>query len=97
MKSKLALSVGVFAVLLLALMIGVMIGFRASPPLSVGAVPPSVIPAAGAKAAVPPAALAHQSGAGGRLDYHPPAHTWCVERVDMLDRLTSLHGEATQH
>ncbi len=31
--------------------------FRAPPPLSVGAVPPSAIPAAGAKAAVPPAAL----------------------------------------
>ncbi len=40
-------------------MIGVMIGFRAPPPLSVGAVPPSAILAAGAKAAVPPAALAH--------------------------------------
>ncbi len=59
MKSKVALSVGVFAVSLLALMIGVMIEFRAPPPLSVGAVPPSAIPAAGAKAAVPPAALAH--------------------------------------
>ncbi len=46
MKSKLALLVGVFAVSLLALMIGVMIGFRASPPLSFGAVPPSAIPAA---------------------------------------------------
>ncbi len=33
MKSKVALWVGVFAVSLLALMIGVMIGFRAPPPL----------------------------------------------------------------
>ncbi len=96
MKSKVALSVGVFAVSLLALMFGVMIGFRAPPPLSVGAVPSGAISATEAKAAVPPAALAHQGGAGGRLDYHPPAHTWCVERVDMLDRLASLHGEATQ-
>ena len=59
MKSKVALSVGVFAVSLLALLIGVLIGFRASPPLSFGAMPPSAIPAAEAKAAVPPAALAH--------------------------------------
>ncbi len=73
MKSKVALSMGAFAVSLLVLMIGVMIGFHAAPPLSVGAMPPSAIPAAGAKAAVPPAALAHQGGAGGRLDYHPPA------------------------
>ncbi len=78
MKSKEVLLVGVVAVSLLVLMIGVMIGSRATPPLSVGAVPPGAIsasgmPAAGAKAAVPPAALAHQGGAGGRLDYHPPA------------------------
>ena len=51
MKSKVALSVGVFAVSLLALMIGVMIGFRAPPPLSVGAMPAAEMPAAGAKAA----------------------------------------------
>jgi hypothetical protein len=50
MKSKVALSVGVFAVSLLALMIGVMIGFRAPPPLSVGAMPAAEMPAAGAKA-----------------------------------------------
>ncbi len=78
MKSKEVLLVGVFAVSLLFLMVGVMIGSRATPPLAVGAVPPGAIsasemPAAGAKSAVPPAALAHQGGAGGRLDYHPPA------------------------
>ena len=78
MKSKELLLVGVFAVSLMFLMIGVMLGSRSSPPLSVGAVPPGEIsatqmPAAGAKAAVPAAALAHQGGAGGRLDYYPPA------------------------
>ena len=73
MKSKEVLLVGVFAVSLLVLMIGVMIGSRATPPLAVGAVPPGAISAAEAKAAVPPAALAHQGGAGGRRDYHPPA------------------------
>ncbi len=73
MKSKEILLVGVFAVSLLFLMIGVMIGSRATPPLAVGAVPPGAISATEAKAAVPPAALAHQGGAGGRLDYHPPA------------------------
>ncbi len=73
MKSKDGLLVGVFAVSLLFLTIGVMIGSRASPPLSVGAVPPIQMPAAGADAAVPPAALAHQGGAGGRFDYYPPA------------------------
>ncbi len=51
MKSKVALSVGVFAVSLLALMIGVMIGFRTPPPLSFGAVPAAEMPAASAKAA----------------------------------------------
>ena len=51
MKSKVALSVSVFAVSLLALMIGVMIGFRASPPLSVGAMPAADMPAADANAA----------------------------------------------
>ena len=74
MKSKEVLLVGVFAVSLLVLMIGVMIGSRATPPLAVGAVPPGAIsasetPAGGAKAAV----LAHQGGGGARLDYHPPA------------------------
>jgi len=78
MKSKEVLTVGVFAVTLLFLMIGVLLGSRASPPLTLGAVPPGAIsaaqmPAAGANAAVPPAALAHQGGAGGRLNYHPPA------------------------
>ncbi len=73
MKSKEVLLVGVFAVSLLFLMIGVMIGSRASPPLAVGAVPQGAISASEAKAAVPPEALAHQGGAGGRLDYHPPA------------------------
>ena len=53
MKSKEILLVGVFIVSLLFLMIGVMIGSRASPPLAVGAVPPGAIsasqmPAAGA-------------------------------------------------
>ncbi len=73
MKSKEVLSVGVFAVSLLVLMIGVMFGSRESPPLSVGAMPAAQMPAAEAKAAVPPAALAHQGGTGGRLDYHSPA------------------------
>ena len=78
MKSKEVLLVGGFAVSLLFLMIGVMIGSRATPPLSLGAVPPSAIsatqmPAAGANAVVPPAALTHQGGARGRLDYYPPA------------------------
>lgn len=78
MKSKEVLLVGVFAVSLLFLMIGVMIGSRATPPLALGAVLPAAIsaiqmPAAGANAAVPPAALTYQGGAGGRLDYHPPA------------------------
>ncbi len=73
MKSRDVLLVGVFAVSLLVLMIGVKFGTRAPPPLSLGAVPPGAIsasemPAAGAKAAV-----AYQGGAGGRLDYHPPA------------------------
>ena len=53
MKSKEVLLVGVFAVSLLFLMIGVMIGSRASPPLAVGAVSPGAIsdsqmPASGA-------------------------------------------------
>ncbi len=53
MKSKEVLLVGVFAVSLLFLMIGVMIGSRASPPLAFGAVSPGAIsasqmPAAGA-------------------------------------------------
>ena len=74
MKSKEILLVGVFAVSLLVLMIGVLIGSRATPPLAVGAMPPGAIspsemPAAGAKAAV----LAHQGGGGARLDYYPPA------------------------
>ena len=74
MKSKEVLLVGVFAVSLLFLMIGVIIGSRASPPHSVDAVPPGPnstmqMPAAGATAAV----LAHQGGAQARLDYYPPA------------------------
>ncbi len=78
MKPKEVLLVGVFALSLLVLMIGVMIGSRATPPLTLGAVPPGAIsasemPAGGAKAAVPPAVLAHQGGGGARLDYHPPA------------------------
>ena len=78
MKSKEVLLVGVFAVSLLFLMIGVIIGSRASPPPSVDAVPPGAIsasqmPAAGVTAAVPPAVLAHQGGAQARLDYYPPA------------------------
>ncbi len=73
MKSKEVLSVGVFAVSLRVRMIGVMFGSREAPPLSIGAMPPSAIPAAEAKAAVPLAVLAHQGGAGGSLDYHPPA------------------------
>ncbi len=79
MKSKEVLLVGVFAVSLLFLMIGVIIGSRASPPPSVGAVSPGAIsasqmPAAGATAAtVPPAVLAHQGGAQARRDYYPPA------------------------
>ncbi len=78
MKSKEVLLVVVFAVSLLVLMIGVMIGSRASPPLSVGAVPPGAnsateMPAAGANRAVPAAALAHQSSAEVRRDYDPPA------------------------
>ena len=76
MKSKEVLLVGVFAVSLLVLMIGVMVGSRATPPLAVGAVPPGAIsasemPAGGAKAAA--AVPAHQGGGGARLDYHPPA------------------------
>ena len=63
MKSKEVLLVGVFAVSLLFLMIGVMIGSRASPPLAVGAVPPGAISASQMPAA----------GAGERRDYHPPA------------------------
>ncbi len=51
MKSKEVLLVGVFAVSLLFLMIGVMIGSRATPPLAVGAVPPGANSAAEAKAA----------------------------------------------
>ena len=79
MKSKELLLVGGFAFSLLFLMIGVIIGFRASPPPSVGAMmPPGPIstmqmPAGGATAAVPPAVLAHQGGAQARLDYYPPA------------------------
>ena len=78
MKTKEVLLVGVFAVSLLVLMIGVMFGSRAPPPLSAGAVPPGAISASGMPAAVPaarmpPAALAHQGAAGGRLDYQPPA------------------------
>ncbi|MCH7635666.1 MAG: hypothetical protein IIA36_13405 [Proteobacteria bacterium] len=63
MKSKEVLLVGVFAVSLLFLMIGVMIGSRASPPLAVGAVSPGAISASQMPAA----------GAGERRDYHPPA------------------------
>ncbi len=78
MKSRELLLVGVFAVSLLVLMIGAIIGSRASPPLSFGAVPPGAIstiemPAGGANAAVPPAVLAHQGNGGARLDYYPPA------------------------
>ena len=81
MKSKEVLLVGVFAVSLLFLMIGVIIGSRASPPFSAGAmIAPGPIstmqmPAAtGVTAAtVPPAVLAHQGGAQARLDYYPPA------------------------
>ena len=79
MKSKEVLLVGVFVFSLLFLMIGVIIGSRASPPPSVGAMmPPGPIstmqmPAGGATAAVPPAVLAHQAGRLGRLDYTPPA------------------------
>jgi hypothetical protein len=74
MKSKELLLVGVFVVSLLFLLIGVMIGSRAAPPLSHGAVPPAAtsaaqMPAGGAQAAV----LAHQGDAGARFDYHPPA------------------------
>ena len=59
MKSKEVLLVGVFAVSLLFLMIGVIIGSRASPPPSVGAVPPGPnstmqMPAAGALGPAPP-------------------------------------------
>ncbi len=63
MKSKEVLLVGVFAVSLLVLMIGVMFGSRESPPFSVGAVPPGAISASQMPAA----------GAGERWDYHPPA------------------------
>ncbi len=80
MKSKEVLLVGVFAVSLLVLMIGVIIGSRASAPFSAGAmIAPGPISttqmpaAAGVTAAVPPAALAHQGGAQARLDYYPPA------------------------
>ena len=78
MKSKEVLLVGVFAVSLLFLMIGAIIGSRASPPPSVGAGPPGPnstmqMPAAGVTAAVPPAVLAHQGDAQARLDYYPPA------------------------
>ena len=78
MKSKELLLVGVFVVSLFFLLIGVMLGSRAAPPLSHGAVPPGAtsatqMPAGGAQAAVPPAVLAHQGSAGARFDYHPPA------------------------
>ncbi len=63
LKSRELLLVGVFAVSLLVLMIGVIIGSRASPPPGAGAVPPDAISAA---------ALALQGG-GARLDYYPPA------------------------
>ena len=63
MKSKEILLVGVFIVSLLFLMIGVMIGSRATLPLAVGAVPPGAISASEMPAA----------GAGERWDYHPPA------------------------
>ncbi len=63
MTSKEILLVGVFAVSLLLLMIGVMFGSRASPPLAVGAVPPDTLSASQMPAA----------GAGERWDYHPPA------------------------
>jgi hypothetical protein len=78
MKSKEVLLVGVFAFSLLVLTIGVMIGSRSAPTLTHDAVPTGAIPApqiqaGGGKAAVPPAVLAHQGGAGARLDYQPPA------------------------
>ena len=63
MKSKEVLLVGVFAVSLLFLMIGVMIGSRSPPPLAFGAVPPGAISPSQMPAA----------GAGERWDYHPPA------------------------
>ena len=58
MKTKEVLLVGVFAVSLLFLMIGVIIGSRASPPLFFGAVPPGPnstmqMPAAGALGPAP--------------------------------------------
>ncbi len=68
MKTKEVLLVGVFAVSLLVLMIGVKFGTRAPPPHSVGAA--AEMPAAAAKAAAP-WALAHRGGAGGRPDYRP--------------------------
>ena len=63
MTSKEILLVGVFAVSLLLLTIGVMFGSRASPPLAVGSVPPGALSASQMPAA----------GAGERWDYHPPA------------------------
>lgn len=69
MKSRELLLVGVFAFTLLVLMIGVLIGSRAAPPLTLGAVPPAAISAIETPAAV----LAHQGNGGARLDYYPPA------------------------
>lgn len=62
MKSKEVLLAGMFAVSLLVLLIGVLIGSRAPPPLTLGGVPPGSILAAQMPA----------GGAQGRLDYHPP-------------------------